>query len=145
MSSCCSCIVPHRSATASTSIASSPRRSLRHQSQYPFRRLVLSVRLSSTHWRCRTRPIGVLKEANEVDANVSEGDPSPEGEFREDSNDGFVANSVAGEASEGSLDLVVKDAVQSRRKADEDEEEYDRYTLRNGREVCTQSPSFLLG
>ncbi|KAG6493625.1 hypothetical protein ZIOFF_048618 [Zingiber officinale] len=147
MSSCCSCIVPHRAATASASpsIASSPRRSLHHQSHYPFRRRVPFVRLSSTLWRCRTRPIGVLKEANEVDANVSEGDPSPEGGFREDATDGLVANGVAGEASEGSLDLVIRDAVRSRRKADEDEQEYDRYTMRNGREVGTQSLSFLLG
>lgn len=80
-----------------------------------------------------------------MDAGVSEGDPSPEGGFREDAGDGLVPNGVAGEASEGSLDLVVKDTVRSRRKAEEDEEEYDRYTLRSGREVCAQSPSFLLG
>ncbi|XP_042417956.1 GTPase HflX-like [Zingiber officinale] len=146
MSFCCSCIVPHRAATASASpsIASSPRRSLHHQSHYPFRRRVPFVRLSSTLWRCRTRPIGVLKEANEVDANVSEGDPSPEGGFREDATDGLVANGVAGEASEGSLDLVIRDAVRSRRKADEDEQEYDRYTMRNGREVF-QEKAYLVG
>lgn len=86
------------------------------------------------------RQIGVLKEFPEIQTDDPRSAPVPDVKAQEDAADRVVMNDgVAEEASESGLDLVPKVPARSKRKSDDDdEEESDRYTLRNGREVCTR-------
>lgn len=70
--------------------------------------------------------------------------PASDQEELEEAADGVVANGVVAETSKEGSDLVRKVPVRSKRKIDEEEDEYDRYTLRNGREVF-QEKAYLVG
>lgn len=70
--------------------------------------------------------------------------PASDQEELEEAADGVVANGVVAETSKEGSDLVRKVPVRSKRKIDEEEDGYDRYTLRNGREVF-QEKAYLVG
>lgn len=151
MSVCFFSTTPHR--VTSTAAASSFSRPL-HCQTYPsfhhcgfghhFRYHVPPIKFLATPWMSRARLIGVLKESSEVETDDRQRAPASDQEELEEAADGVVANGVVAETSKEGSDLVRKVPVRSKRKIDEEEDEYDRYTLRNGREVCIQSSFYLL-
>ncbi|XP_064973753.1 uncharacterized protein LOC103974028 isoform X3 [Musa acuminata AAA Group] len=151
MSVCFFSTTPHR--VTSTTAASSFSRPL-HCQTYPsfhhcgfghhFRYHVPPVKFLSTPWMSRVRLIGVLKESSEVETDDRQRAPASDQEELEEAADGVVANGVVAETSKEGSDLVRKVPVRSKRKIDEEEDGYDRYTLRNGREVF-QEKAYLVG
>ncbi|THU60294.1 hypothetical protein C4D60_Mb07t11110 [Musa balbisiana] len=151
MSVCFFSTTPHR--VTSTAAASSFSRPL-HCQTYPsfhhcgfghhFRYHVPPIKFLSTPWMSRARLIGVLKESSEVETDDRQRAPASDQEELEEAADGVVANGVVAETSKEGSDLVRKVPVRSKRKIDEEEDEYDRYTLRNGREVF-QEKAYLVG
>ncbi|WOL18352.1 hypothetical protein Cni_G27146 [Canna indica] len=98
----------------------------------------------STPWTSRSRRIRVLKEATEVETGDAPIPPAQDEGDQEDAAGELVANGAAEDAREDGLGLTRKVPFRSKRKADEDDEGYDRYTLRNGREVF-QEKAYLVG
>ncbi|XP_065016178.1 uncharacterized protein LOC135679021 isoform X2 [Musa acuminata AAA Group] len=151
MSVCFFSTIPHR--VTSTTAASSFSRPL-HCQTYPsfhhcgfghhFRYHVPPIKFLSTPWMSRARLIGVLKESSEVETDDRQRAPASDQEELEEAADGVVANGVVAETSKEGSDLVRKVPVRSKRKIDEEEDGYDRYTLRNGREVF-QEKAYLVG
>ncbi|CAL9196481.1 unnamed protein product [Musa hybrid cultivar] len=151
MSVCFFSTTPHR--VTSTTAASSFSRPL-HCQTYPsfhhcgfghhFRYHVPPIKFFSTPWMSRARLIGVLKESSEVETDDRQRAPASDQEELEEAADGVVANGVVAETSKEGSDLVRKVPVRSKRKIDEEEDGYDRYTLRNGREVF-QEKAYLVG
>ncbi|CAL9126710.1 unnamed protein product [Musa textilis] len=92
----------------------------------------------------RARLIGVLKESSEVETDDPQRAAASDQEEREEAADGDVANGVVAETSKEGSDLVRKVPVRNKRKTDEEEDGYERYTLRNGREVY-QEKAYLVG
>uniref|UniRef100_A0A804HN35 Hflx-type G domain-containing protein n=1 Tax=Musa acuminata subsp. malaccensis TaxID=214687 RepID=A0A804HN35_MUSAM len=151
MSVCFFSTTPHR--VTSTAAASSFSRPV-HCQTYPsfhhcgfghhFRYHVPPIKFLSTPWMSRARLIGVLKESSEVETDDRQRAPASDQEELEEAADGVVANGVVAETSKEGSDLVRKVPVRSKRKIDEEEDGYDRYTLRNGREVF-QEKAYLVG
>ncbi|URE19687.1 gtp-binding protein [Musa troglodytarum] len=141
MSFCVFSTTPHQ--VTSTAAASSFSRPLHCQTYPSFHHRVFGhhfryhgppIKFLSTPWMSRARLIGVLKESSEVETDDPQRAAASDQEEREEAADGDVANGVVAETSKEGSDLVRKVPVRNKRKTDEEEDGYERYTLRNGRE-----------